>query len=293
MEEVQVLVSDASSEFGRSMGGTVNAVTRSGGNSFHGAGYGYLAKPTLSSAERYALGRSLFQKQNQDGGSLGGPVLPGKVFFFLNAEVLDGQFPGHEPHHQPDDRQFHRHLRSIVELQGVGDRMRSRNPVHPGANERGVAALPALGHRPGEDRLPPQRPQYLRRRGQRHEFALPRGRADRERGPRWGTAGHRQFQGRYPLRKGVLDQRADCDVAINEARFGMFEDRFSDPASQSNLSTGNAGYRRGGSDARRHPSVRYRPHGTAVPVGGQLQHDRSGALLEAGLRRVADPRLDQ
>jgi hypothetical protein len=28
---------------------------------------------------------------------------------------------------------------------------------------------------------------------------------------------------------------------INEARFGMFEDRFSDPASQSNLSTGNAG----------------------------------------------------
>ena len=92
VEEVQVLVADASGEFGRSMGGTVNAVTRSGGNSFHGAGYGYLAKPTLSSAERFALGQSLFQKQGQEGGSVGGPVLPGKVFFFLNAEVLNGSF---------------------------------------------------------------------------------------------------------------------------------------------------------------------------------------------------------
>jgi hypothetical protein len=71
------------------MGGTVNTVTQSGGNSFHGAGYGYLAKPTLSSAERFALGKNLFQKQNQAGGSVGGPVLHG-IFFFLNAELLEG-----------------------------------------------------------------------------------------------------------------------------------------------------------------------------------------------------------
>ena len=89
---IQVLVSDASGEFTRSMGGTVNAVTRSGGNSFHGAGYGYVAKPTLSAVERYAMGRTLFQKQDQYGGSVGGPVYPGKVFFFLNAEVLEGNF---------------------------------------------------------------------------------------------------------------------------------------------------------------------------------------------------------
>jgi hypothetical protein len=108
VEEVQVLVSDASGEFGRFMGGTVNAVTQSGGNSFHGAGYGYLAKPTMSAAERYAMGRTLFQKQNQAGGSVGGPVSPARIFFFLNAEVLEGKFPGHEPHHQPDDRRMPR-----------------------------------------------------------------------------------------------------------------------------------------------------------------------------------------
>src|ERR1035441_4897311 len=38
VEEVQVPVTAASGEFGRSMGGTVNAVTRSGGNSFHEIG---------------------------------------------------------------------------------------------------------------------------------------------------------------------------------------------------------------------------------------------------------------
>jgi hypothetical protein len=192
LEEVQVLVSDASGEFTRSMGGTVNAVTRSGGNSFHGAGYGYFAKPTLSAVERYAMGRTLFQKQDQYGGSVGGPVYPGKVFFFLNAEVLEGNF-----------------RRSVDELQDDNHHMRRRHQIHPAANERGYGVVRTLGKRPGEDRLPPQRAQYVRGGGQRHECALPAARERRQRGPRRRTAGPGQFQGGCPLRKGLLDHRAE------------------------------------------------------------------------------------
>ena len=144
VDEVQVLVGDASSEFGRFLGGTVNTVTRSGGNSFHGAGYGYLAKPTLSSAERYAMGRESVPKAGPGGREPGRSGLPRQAFLLLACRSPGWQFPGHEPHHQPDDRQFHGHLRSILELQDLGDRVRGRNPVHPGANERGVAALPGV-----------------------------------------------------------------------------------------------------------------------------------------------------
>jgi hypothetical protein len=95
-------------------------------------------------------------------------------------------------------------------LQGDSHGVRHRHQIHPAANERGGAALPAPRDRAGEDGLPPQRPQYVRRGGQRHEFALPPGRTDRERGPRWRTAGHRQFQGRCALRTGIVDPRTEC-----------------------------------------------------------------------------------
>jgi hypothetical protein len=73
----------------------------------------------------------------------------------------------------------------------------------------------------------------------------------------------------------------------------MFEDRFSDPASQTNLSTGNVGIDVAGVTLGATHPYATAADGTAVPVGGQLQQDHAGALLEAGLRRVADPLLDQ
>src|ERR1035437_7190195 len=52
-------------------------------------------------------------------------------------------------------------------------------------------------------------------------------------------------------------------------------------------------WRGGGGGPAPPPPSPHRRHGTAVPFGRQLQQDRSLAFLEAGLRRVADPRLDQ
>ena len=240
VEEVQVLVSDASSEFGRSMGGTVNAVTRSGGNSFHGAGYGYFAKPTLSSAERYALGRSLFQKQDQYGGSVGGPVYPGKVFFFANAEVLEGNF------------QDMNRITSPMIADAAGSSVLSSNCkatatvcaaaikfIQPQMNvltaltQRWTTGLAKIDYR----------------RSDRNTFGVeanamnsryPEGAQTGNVAPNGGLLGigNSTDDIRYGKASWIS---APSSVAINEARFGMFEDRFSDPASQSNLSTGNVG----------------------------------------------------
>lgn len=92
LAEMQVIVANASTEFGHSAGGIINAATRSGGNGFHGDGYGYYSTNSWSSIDRFALGQKLFQRQTEAGGSLGGPVIHDKIFFFANGDVLNGRF---------------------------------------------------------------------------------------------------------------------------------------------------------------------------------------------------------
>jgi hypothetical protein len=240
VEEVQVLVTDASPEFGRYMGGTVNTATRSGSNSFHGAGYGYFAKPTLSSAERYALGRSLFQKQDQEGGSVGGPVVPGKVFFFLNAELLTGNF---------EDMN---RITSPMIADSTGSSVLS-------SNCKATATVCAAAIKfiqpqmnvvsPLSQRLETGLAKMDYRRSDRDTFGV-EANAMNSRFPQGAQTGNvAPDGGLLGIGNSTDDVRygraswihAPSAAAINEARFGMFEDRFSDPASQSNLSTGNVG----------------------------------------------------
>jgi hypothetical protein len=76
------------------MGGVVNGATHSGGNAFHGAFYDYLRTHTFSALDKYAAGHDLQQRRNQGGGGIGGPILRNNLFFFLNAEVMDGHSQG-------------------------------------------------------------------------------------------------------------------------------------------------------------------------------------------------------
>jgi len=80
-----VLVAAASGEFGRSMGGTVNAVTRSGSNSIHGAGYGYIAKPTMSASERSRRDGPCSRSRTSTAAAWRAAI-PRQDFFFLNAK---------------------------------------------------------------------------------------------------------------------------------------------------------------------------------------------------------------
>ncbi|HEV2448648.1 MAG TPA: hypothetical protein VGS58_22095, partial [Candidatus Sulfopaludibacter sp.] len=87
--ELQVIAAGWPAEFGRSLGGVVNGVTRSGTNALHGDGYEYYGSRNWAAADRHAAGFYPGGKAQQAGGSLGGPILPGKVFGFVNFEALD------------------------------------------------------------------------------------------------------------------------------------------------------------------------------------------------------------
>ncbi len=81
VRELQVIGNGASVEFGRSGGGFVNVVTKSGGNDFHGSAF-YYSRPQSLTA-RFADGTDPEdQKTQQFGASIGGPVLHDKLFFF-------------------------------------------------------------------------------------------------------------------------------------------------------------------------------------------------------------------
>ncbi|HWC95615.1 MAG TPA: TonB-dependent receptor [Candidatus Sulfopaludibacter sp.] len=92
VSEMQVAVSGQPAEFDHSAGGIVNAATRTGGNGFHGDAYGYYGSSSWSAVDRFALGQKLFDKQTEGGASVGGPIMHDKLFFFLNADVLTGSF---------------------------------------------------------------------------------------------------------------------------------------------------------------------------------------------------------
>jgi hypothetical protein len=86
--EFQTYTSTASAQFGGANGG-VNAVTRSGGNTFHGSAYEF-ARNQVFDANPYfvpSTGKPDFER-NQFGGTLGGPIRKNKMFFFFNYEGL-------------------------------------------------------------------------------------------------------------------------------------------------------------------------------------------------------------
>jgi hypothetical protein len=84
IREFQVVRSGATAEIGRTNAGFVNAVTKSGTNQFHGEGFYFNRNRGLTSAD--AFGNKLNNKQNQFGGSIGGPLARDRAFFFVGVE---------------------------------------------------------------------------------------------------------------------------------------------------------------------------------------------------------------
>ena len=85
IEQFQVVTSGAQAELGRALGGYVNIVTKSGTNLLRGAAYGYFRDDRLN-AENPLLRATLPMDQVQSGGSLGGPLVANRTFYFTNGE---------------------------------------------------------------------------------------------------------------------------------------------------------------------------------------------------------------
>jgi len=92
VQEFQVLSSGYAAEFGRASGGVVNTVTRSGGNSLHGTGYWFFRNQAFNARDRYATVNP-DETRHQFGGSVGGPIRPDKLFYFMNVELTRRDFP--------------------------------------------------------------------------------------------------------------------------------------------------------------------------------------------------------
>ena len=84
IQELQVLRSTFSAEYGRSTGGIVNLATKSGTNQFHGTGF-YLAR-NESLTKTDPFGREQIGMGQQFGASIGGPIKKDKTFFFSATE---------------------------------------------------------------------------------------------------------------------------------------------------------------------------------------------------------------
>ena len=87
LQEFSVQTSNFSAEFGAAAGGVVNAITKSGTNSFHGSAYEFLRNDNLDARNFFAATKPLLVR-NQYGGSLGGPVIRDKAWFFGAYEGL-------------------------------------------------------------------------------------------------------------------------------------------------------------------------------------------------------------
>ena len=87
VEQFSVLGSNYPAGYGRTSGGVINAVTRSGTNAFHGDVYEFVRNSALDARNFFDASIPPF-KRNQFGGSVGGPVRKGRTFFFADYEGL-------------------------------------------------------------------------------------------------------------------------------------------------------------------------------------------------------------
>ncbi|MGD0776811.1 MAG: carboxypeptidase regulatory-like domain-containing protein [Candidatus Solibacter sp.] len=88
-EEFRLIVRNPSAEYGRTGGGIMNLVSRSGTNDYHGTLYEFLRNKVLSADDFFSnrVGRARSPLVfNQWGGTVGGPIRKDKTFFFFNYE---------------------------------------------------------------------------------------------------------------------------------------------------------------------------------------------------------------
>src|SRR5215467_12212261 len=87
IEEFKVQTSTYSAEFGRANGGVVNIQIKSGTNAFHGSGFEFLRNDKLDANDlfnnKFGRAKPAF-RQNQFGGTLGGPIRRDRTFFFMD-----------------------------------------------------------------------------------------------------------------------------------------------------------------------------------------------------------------
>jgi hypothetical protein len=81
--EFRIVTSNFDAEYGEFSGGQVSVVTKNGGNEFHGDAFNFLRNTSLDARNYFSPTRGVY-RQNQFGGTFGGPIRRDKLFFFTD-----------------------------------------------------------------------------------------------------------------------------------------------------------------------------------------------------------------
>ena len=125
VQEFRVSSNSSSAELGRAGGAVINVVTKSGSNHWHGTGMYYIRDSGFGAADAF-LDFKPHSRQQQGGGTVGGPIKKNKIFFFA----------GFDQHyfHVPDVVEFLNGTMQVVPQAGTG-------PYSPGDYEASDQAL--------------------------------------------------------------------------------------------------------------------------------------------------------
>src|SRR6266700_3983271 len=96
LQEFRIQTSTYAPEFGRTPGGQISIVTRSGTNQFHGTAFDYLRNDIFDANDWFADNKRLPKakdRQNDFGGTFSGPILKDRTFFFFSYEGLRLRLP--------------------------------------------------------------------------------------------------------------------------------------------------------------------------------------------------------
>jgi hypothetical protein len=91
LQEFRIQTSTYAPEFGRTPGGQISILTRSGTNRFHGTAFDYFRNSVLDATDWFAKANNLpkaQERQNDFGGTFSGPIIKDKTFFFFSYEGL-------------------------------------------------------------------------------------------------------------------------------------------------------------------------------------------------------------
>jgi hypothetical protein len=88
VQEFSVLTSNYSAEYGRTSGGVINAITKSGSNAIHGDLFYFMRDEGLDARNYFDPAKIPPFHRNQFGGALGGPIFKDETFFFVTYEGL-------------------------------------------------------------------------------------------------------------------------------------------------------------------------------------------------------------
>jgi Carboxypeptidase regulatory-like domain/TonB dependent receptor len=81
--EFRIITSNFDAEYGEFSGGQISVITKSGSNQFHGSAFDFFRNTALDARNYFSPERGAF-RQNQFGGTFGGPIHKDKLFFFMD-----------------------------------------------------------------------------------------------------------------------------------------------------------------------------------------------------------------